>query len=111
MWVFKPENAWQSIHQGADIALLRVFKFIMTYVTPAYLLIIFTWWGYSEAIPILTLAKDPNGGLYSPEALPYILLARGIMILFVVVFAFLVRTAWKRNKYDDRKGFVEVGND
>ena len=111
MWVFKPENAWRSIHQGADIKLPRVFKFIMTYVTPAYLLIIFSWWGYSEAYPILTLAKDPNGGLYSPEALPYIMLARSIMIFFIVAFAFLVRTAWKRNNYNDRIGFEEVGID
>lgn len=108
MWVFKPENAWKSIHQGADIQLPKVFKFIMTYVTPAYLLVIFSWWGYSEAYPILTLTKDPTGGVYSPEALPYILIARGIIILFVVIFAFLVRTAWKRNKYDDRKGFQKV---
>ena len=37
MWVFGPERAWRSLHQGADIRIPRLFKFVMTYVTPVYL--------------------------------------------------------------------------
>ena len=29
MWIFKPENAWRSIHQGADIQIPRIFKFVI----------------------------------------------------------------------------------
>ncbi len=55
MWVFKPDNAWRSLHEGADIRIPGIFKFIMTYVTPVYLLVILGWWTVTEALPILRL--------------------------------------------------------
>ncbi|CAN5805312.1 sodium-dependent transporter [soil metagenome] len=102
IWVFKPENAWRSIHQGADIQIPRIFKGIMTYVTPVYLLVILTWWGWQDALPILRMER------VAPGSETYVLLSRGIIVLFAVVFAMLVKMAWKRNGYDDRAGFREV---
>jgi hypothetical protein len=108
MWVFKPENAWRSIHQGADLRIPLIFKFIMTYVTPIYILFILAWWGWVDAIPILLNEKAAGGGPVTPEAAPYIVASRLIIVLFAIVFLFLIRMAWKRNGYDDRAGFVEV---
>ena len=110
MWVFKPENAWRSIHQGADLRIPIIFKFIMTYVTPAYIIFILLWWGYVDALPILLNEKAAGGGPVTPEAAPYITASRLIIVGFVVAFLVLIRMAWKRNGYDDRKGFVEVEN-
>jgi SNF family Na+-dependent transporter len=109
MWVFKPENAWRSIHQGADIRIPAIFKFIMTYVTPLYLGIILVWWGITKAIPILTL----EGGKSAGGAIPaggeiYVHIARLMIVAIFVFFAVMVRIAWKRNRYDERVGFVEV---
>ena len=109
MWIMKPDEAWKSIHMGADIQIPKIFKFIMTYVTPLYLFIILTWWGKDEAIPILL--NQRSAGSASPVSdvdMPFIMISRGILVLFVVVFLFVIRIAWKKNKYDDRKGFVEV---
>jgi neurotransmitter:Na+ symporter, NSS family len=108
MWVFKPENAWKSIHEGADIRIPGIFKFIMTYVTPIYLFIILGWWGWTDAIPIIMNTESPGGPPITPESWPYVQLSRGIMLLFTVAFLVLIRMAWKRNGYDDYKGFVEV---
>ena len=36
------------------------------------------------------------------------MLSRGIIVFFIVVFLVLIRMAWKRNRYDDYAGFVEV---
>jgi neurotransmitter:Na+ symporter, NSS family len=109
MWIFKPENAWKSIHEGADIRIPRIFKFIMTYVTPLFLMVILLWWGKEEALPILFNERSAGGDApVSAEALPYVIAARSVMVLFVVTFIVLVRIAWKRNKYDDRKGFAPV---
>ena len=109
MWIFKPDNAWKSIHQGADIRIPGIFKFIMTYVTPLYLFIILGWWGYTEAIPIIMNERSSGGAApVSAENLPYVTLSRSILILFFVVFAILVRIAWKRNGYKDREGFPEI---
>ncbi|QXD13847.1 sodium-dependent transporter [Rhodocaloribacter litoris] len=108
MWIFKPENAWHTIHEGADIRLPGVFKFIMTYITPAYLFAIFLWWSISDALPILAMDKTPTGDPYAPEARPYIIIARLVILLLFAAFLILIRIAWKRNRYDDRAGFTEV---
>ena len=104
IWIFKPERAWASIHEGADIRIPRIFKFVMTYVTPLYLGAIFVTWGFQDALPILRMEN------VSEENRPYILISRLIMIGFAIAFVFLIRMAWKRNGYNDRVGFVEVEN-
>jgi len=108
MWVFKPENAWRSLHEGADIRLPAIWKFIMTYVTPVYLLILFTWWAVQDAWPILKMEVTAGGAQPTPENIPYIIGARLTMVGILVVGAVLVRMAWKRNGYDDRAGFREL---
>jgi SNF family Na+-dependent transporter len=108
MWMFKPENAWRSLHLGADMRIPRIFKFVMTYITPAYLLAILVWWGVTDALPILRLTKDPNGNPYAAESMLYVHASRAIMLAFVIGFVVLVRLAWKRNRYAERDGFIEV---
>jgi SNF family Na+-dependent transporter len=104
VWVFGPERAWSSIHEGADIRIPRIFKFIMTFVTPVYLLAIMITWGVQDAWPILTMQG------VAEENRPYIVISRLVMLGFIATFAVLIRMAWKRNRYDDRVGFVEVEN-
>jgi SNF family Na+-dependent transporter len=109
MWVFNPERAWASLHQGADFRIPRVFKFIMTYVTPLYLLVILGWWSVTQAFPILTLRGGAAaGGPITPGTELYIHLSRLLIVGFVVAGLLLIRAAWKRNGYDDRAGFREV---
>jgi hypothetical protein len=104
VWIFKPDNAWASIHEGADMRIPRIFKFVMTYVTPVYLIAIMLTWGIQDALPILRMEG------VAEENRPYLLISRLVMVGFAVVFLFLIRAAWKRNRYDDRAGFVEVEN-
>lgn len=108
MWVFRPERAWQSLHEGADVRIPRVFKLIMTYVTPAYLFVILGWWAATDALPILRLERGAGGGVPSESALPYIIISRGILLALLVIGLVLIRLAWKRNGYDDRRGLPEV---
>jgi NSS family neurotransmitter:Na+ symporter len=105
VWIFGPEQAWRSIHQGADIRIPRLFKIVITFVTPAYLAVILSWWAVRDAIPILRMEG------VAPDAQPYVLLSRAIVVLFVAIFLVLIRTAWMRNRYDDRAGFVSVETD
>lgn len=108
MWIFKPENAWRSLHQGADIRIPAVFKFIMTFITPVYLGVILSWWAVTQALPILKLETSPSGGTISPEAEPYVHISRLLIVAIMVFFLVMIRIAWKRNGYDDRKGFAPV---
>ena len=112
MWVFKPDNAWNSIHQGADIRIPGVFKFVMTYLTPLFLFIILGWWAVTEAYPILTLAGNKSAGGPIPEGMEkYVHLSRLLLVAFTVFFMVMVRIAWKKNGYNDYVGFDEVNSD
>lgn len=109
MWVFKPENAWHSIHQGADIRIPSIYKFIMTYVTPLYLGIILVWWGATEALPFLRLEGGKGAGGQIPEGGEiYVHASRLLLLAILAFFLVMIRIAWKRNGYDDRVGFREV---
>ena len=107
MWIYGRENAWRSIHDGADIRIPTAFKWIMAFVTPAYLLFILGWWGATDALPILTMDVAAGGGAVRPEAVPFIVASRAVLVAMTVGFLWLIRLAWKRNRYDDRVGFVE----
>lgn len=87
MWVFETERAWESFHKGADIRLPRVFKLIMTYITPIYLFTILLWWGITDAWPILTMAKTPGGAVPDPAIVPYVHASRAILAPYATVSA------------------------
>jgi SNF family Na+-dependent transporter len=108
VWIFGPANAWRSIHEGADIRIPNVFRFIMTWITPAYLIVILAWWGITEALPILGLQRAAGGGGLDPSSTGYVIASRAVMLLIAAAFVWLVRTAWKRNGHIDRDAFLEV---
>ena len=110
VWIFGPARAWRSIHQGADIRLPGIFKFVLTFVTPAYLLVILGWWAATDAWPILRLERAADGGAVEPGAIPYVWGARLALLAMGAAFLLLVRAAWRRHRRDDRVGLPEVGD-
>lgn len=40
-WIFGIDKGWQEINEGADIKLPEVFKYIIKYITPIFLLVVF----------------------------------------------------------------------
>ncbi|MGE0440620.1 MAG: sodium-dependent transporter [Gemmatimonadales bacterium] len=90
VWIFGPENMWREIHQGAAWQIPKVFKFVMTYVTPVFLIVMMVWWSVTEAFPILKMdGIDP--AQHSTRWA-----SRGAMLAILVVQLFLIRAAWKR---------------
>lgn len=56
-WVLGIDKGWQEMHAGALIRVPRVFRFIMKWVTPTYLLVIFIYWisqNFSKQIDVLS---------------------------------------------------------
>ena len=49
-WIFGVKKGWDEMHMGADLKVPRIFKFILKYVTPVYMLVILGAWTYQEAI-------------------------------------------------------------
>ncbi len=91
-WVFGMENAWAEIHHGADMKIPRIYKFIIKYITPLFLLIILISWFLQDGISVILMKNVPK------ENIPFVLATRlGLMLLFLIL-AILVRYAWKRRK-------------
>lgn len=91
-WIFGMEKAWEEIHHGADMKLPAVYKFIMKYVTPLFLILILIAWTYQQGIPILFMKGINQGDK------PYIL---GIRLMLLGIFfslAILVKIAWQKRK-------------
>jgi hypothetical protein len=40
-WVFGIERGWREAHEGAQIRIPRIYKFVMMYVSPLYLIVVF----------------------------------------------------------------------
>jgi SNF family Na+-dependent transporter len=90
MWVFGPDNAWRELHEGASIRIPRVFKFIMTYVTPVFLLVMMAWWIKQDALPTLLYRGVPEDQHTTRTA------SRLVMVGILVLQLFLIRAAWRR---------------
>jgi SNF family Na+-dependent transporter len=89
-WVFGMDRAWAEINEGADIRIPRIFKFIIHYIAPVYLIGLLVFWGVQSGIPIL-LMRGQN-----PADIPYLWGARLIMLALTVVSVWLIARAYKR---------------
>jgi len=97
-WVFRIENAWNEINEGADIRIPVIFKYIIKYVTPLYLLIIMAVWMYQDAFDILLLNKSAGGAQVDPVDVPYIWGARTLMLGLFALLLLMIRFAWKKRR-------------
>jgi SNF family Na+-dependent transporter len=88
-WVFGIKKGWQEMHKGADLKVPRVFKFIITYITPVYLLVLLGVWTYQDAVKEF-LMKEKDAA-----SRPYLWIARVLILVLLVVVLLLVRRAWK----------------
>jgi SNF family Na+-dependent transporter len=86
-WVWGIDRAWKELHEGADIKIPGIFKFIIKYVTPVFLLTILGVWCWQEWLPMLFLKNVPAENRW------YVVGIRlGIIALFVGL-AFLVKAS------------------
>lgn len=88
-WVFGIKKGWHEMHKGADLKVPRVFKFIITYITPVYLLVLLGVWTYQDAVKEF-LMKEKDAA-----SRPYLWIARVLILVLLVVVLLLVRRAWK----------------
>ncbi len=96
VWVFGPDNMWRELHEGASIRIPKFFKFVMTWITPVFLLVMMIWWTVQEAIPTLLLQNKPE----SEHTIRWI--SRGIMLGILLVQLYLIKAAWAKRAL--RKG-------
>ncbi len=86
------ERAWKEVHHGAAMQVPEIYKFIIKYITPLFLLIILGFWFYQQWIPVILMKN------VSQEARPYILFTRVGLLLVFAILGVLVKFAWARRK-------------
>ena len=89
-WVFGIKKGWEEMHKGADFKIPGVFKFVMKYITPVYMLVILGVWTYQDAIGKFLMRGEPA------ERRPYLWGARTLFGLIILAVCVMVHKAWKR---------------
>ncbi|MFH1996472.1 MAG: sodium-dependent transporter [Candidatus Omnitrophota bacterium] len=89
-WVFGMDKAWEEIHHGADMAVPKIYKFIIKYITPLCLLIILGRWVYTKGVPTFFMEGVAR------ENVPYVLGTRLLLVGMFAALAIMVKLAWKR---------------
>ncbi|MFH0764354.1 MAG: sodium:calcium symporter, partial [Candidatus Omnitrophota bacterium] len=89
-WIFGMEKAWKEIHHGADMNIPGIYKFIIKYITPLFLLFILGFWICQDGIPTILMRG------VSASDRPYVFAARAFLILLFLALAVMVKIAWRR---------------
>jgi len=96
-WIFGIKEAWEEIHHGADMKIPTVYKYVIKYVTPFFLLTVLGAWFFQEWMPIISMSN------VSPGNRPYIVATRiGLCVLFLIL-GIMVKIAWKRKRVRENK--------
>ncbi len=77
-WILGIDVGWEEIHHGAQIRIPRVFRFIMKYVAPGYLLIVLV------AFCIMNLPASIASIGQQPMAQLALALIAGVMVLLLI---------------------------
>ena len=92
-WVFGIERGWKEIHAGAAIQIPPVFKFIMKYVAPTYLIVVFVGFCVQNLGASITAAWATTGSKVAV-----------LTILATMVFLFIVvsmgQSRWRAQGLD-----------
>jgi len=91
-WVFGMERAWTELHVGSDITIPRFYRFIIKYVTPAFLLLILGTWLVQDWIPVILLRDIDK------KEIPFRIGTRVVLLLILGVLILLVRASWNRRR-------------
>lgn len=89
-WFYGVRRGWEEITRGAELRVPQVFKFVMKYITPVYLLIILGVWLVQDAVPKLVMQNVPT------ERQPYLWGARALLVVIALLTLAVIRIAWSR---------------
>jgi len=89
-WVFGMEKAWTEMHVGSDITIPRIYRFIIKFITPVFLLLILGFWFYQQGIPFILLKSAAK------ENVPFIIATRLMLVGMFILLGVLVWIVWRR---------------
>ena len=102
-WIFGMDRAWTEMHSGSDMNIPRIYRFIIKFVTPLFLIFILGFWLIKEGIPVLLLQQSASTGQpFTPEEhiqnTSFIILTRVGLILLFITLVILVWIVWRQRE-------------
>lgn len=100
-WVLGVDRGFEELSRGAEIRIPRFVKFIIKYVSPTYLLVIFGLWIHQQ---FFTASEDPNV-LTWPQKIQqsYVVqLTLGFIVVVIILFLLLIAQSVRRWRAAER---------
>ena len=91
-WVYGINKGFEEMHKGAWLRVPNIYRFVLKYITPLCLIILFFVWIWQDGVRIFFLEG------VSAENRPYRWLARGLILATFLLCSWLVHLAWKETK-------------
>jgi SNF family Na+-dependent transporter len=91
-WFYRIDQGWKELHRGAELRIPRIYKFILKYVTPLYILIILWRWLKETGLDVITLKNVAKENYF------HILAFRIILVMLLAGVCFLIYVAWVRHR-------------
>lgn len=101
-WVLGVDRGMEELERGAEIRVPRLFKFVIKYVSPLYLLMILAFWSYNQFLK----APDAAGQLtrlQQIKEMPVVQFSIGLIVAVILLFLLLIAQAVKRWKAAELK--------
>jgi SNF family Na+-dependent transporter len=97
-WVLGMDQGMAELERGAEIRVPKIFRYIIKYVAPTYLLVIFGVWIYEQFI------KAGGGRLEALQNDPVVQYAVGFLLIVTVLFLLLIAQSVVRWRKLEAKG-------
>jgi NSS family neurotransmitter:Na+ symporter len=95
-WVFGVDRGWREMHEGAQLRVPSIFKFIIKYVSPLYLLVIFVGFCFQK------LPDQVENGITKKGWFTQISESSTIQISLGIVLAVLAGLCWMVSRGESR---------
>jgi len=93
-WVLGVERGFDELRRGAEIQIPGFIKFVIKYISPVYLLVVFGFWIHAEFLA--TPEPGKQTALQMLKSNTVVQLSVGFIVLVIVFFGLLVAQSVKR---------------
>jgi NSS family neurotransmitter:Na+ symporter len=88
------DRGFKEMHRGAELRVPRVYRFIMKYVTPSYMIFLLIFWAIQDWWPLATMQN-----ITDPRQFLIIGITRGLLLGLVLLLIYMVYVANRRHKF------------
>jgi NSS family neurotransmitter:Na+ symporter len=98
-YVLGVRRGFEEMHRGADMNVPVIYKFIIRYVTPFYLIVILAVWGYQEWVSLILMRN-----ITDPTRFLFVLITRIVLLALLGTILLLILKADRRGRFPKLKG-------